>query len=1071
MRPGSCWRVDLAAWVVAVAVGIATAASAQDQEGGATIQVRSGNHPQFARLVFVYQDRRAWALVPTESGYDLRIDRVAGYGLSNVFDLIPRDRIADIRAQDDGSVAIDVVCDCHADAVELPGRGLVLDIRDGEAPPGNPFELLRPTGPDAAAVATDTTSPRPRDAAAPLAPASGAVRLRFDPSLGRPPDSLAGWLPGRPASAVVGDATPTAGRDEGLQPGTEDAVAEAEAEAEEEAGTDRPAPPAAPEAVNGTARGDPALPLIGAPVETPVETPVDTPVGFADGFAEGTAAPRREPAARVTADAAPQPDFGLDEGRDARPRTGDERAQTDVAEGPAGTEVPQPGSAVAPNAATVPRRDSVPASGITQDASAAEVPVSALLPPPPRPDRAALALADRTDDPDLRPGRWVTAPPRENADALAAVLSVVPPDAASRPPVAPVTTSAAAAGRDEAIRPPDDLRRPAPDALLRLLPLRLPEAAAAPDPRAQEIAESFGAVLAEQIGRGLTQGVVDADRRALQVRVDRLAGGPRGVPADRPEASMTEPAPAPARPADPSDQIRIITAVDRLVAESGLRDGVAQGTLACLPDTEIDVAQWLPSGETHPDFGASRAALVGEFDRVSDAALERAVRYQIAYGFGAEARQLLESFLPASGMSEDRARVLRALSHIVDGESGPETAVLADQLACPSRAAIWGALARPNLPPDADYSREAVLRAFEDLPTGLRRSLGPGLATRFFAVGDMDTVATLRRSIARIDLPDDAASEIAREAGTLLDARIEAAAGNSAAAEARLAEVARIDGQLAREAVADLIEAHLARGEPPDDALVTSASALAFEFRGTDDGARLRRGELLALVLREDFDAALQGLRRAVDRDELPADAAAEVATRYLQTLTERATDRAFLSRAPAEFPGLLALGVGPEVRIAAADRMTGLGLPEAALPMVDGLRSDPDARMASARAWLRLNDPAAALARTAGLDGEAAARLRAEAYAALGDPAAAADALDRIGATDAASAAAWRAGDVARVAENPQAARAALAELAIEAPLQAPGTDATLSEHRQLIDGAARLRETIAAELAGPSP
>jgi hypothetical protein len=54
----------------------------------------------------------------------------------------------------------------------------------------------------------------------------------------------------------------------------------------------------------------------------------------------------------------------------------------------------------------------------------------------------------------------------------------------------------------------------------------------------------------------------------------------------------------------------------------------------------------------------------------------------------------------------------------------------------------------------------------------------------------------------------------------------------------------------------------------------------------------------------------------------------------------------------------------------------------------------------------------------------------------------------------------------MARVADDAQAARTALAGIAMEAPLQAPATTESLAEHQQLIEGTTRLRETIAAEL-----
>ena len=999
--------VILAVFCAAVAPPV----RAQAQAGDDMIQVRSGNHAQFARLVFVFPDRRAWSLIPTETGYRLRIERAAGYGLSGVFDLIPKDRIAAIVQQADGTVEIEVACQCHADAIDLPGRGLVLDIRDGPAPPGNPFELLRAAPADAA----DTPLEAEPSSPPPAWTMPTAAALRYDPGLPRQADPLAVWPVGEPSRRAVGVAEGRPDRDDASQL--------------------RPDPP----------------------------QPADGPPDLVATVSEGDTVPAGT--ARDPAPVGPVAGQDVVPGFEAGSTGQDDRAPAPPARVPDGGAVPRADAstmaaqAPGPDALLLDGRPAT-AAAISEDDSAGQVPVAALQPPPERPGRVGAPAVVRSADPVSRPGRWIEAPTRIRPDRNDPVREDGDPQEATTgpvplPPVMPI---------------------PPRDDLMRMLPLHPAEPRALPDPRAQEFAAAFGTLLAAEVGRGLTQGVVEPNRDTLRARTaaqpaetgSDSAGRDQGA-AETPVAEADPPASDPVQnlTPDPADQIRIATALDRLAAESGSTAGAQRGTPLCLPDAAVDVSKWIPEAETRPDFGPSRATLLGEFDRVSDEALEAAVRYQIAYGFGAEARQLLDSFLTVSGLPDDRARVLRAMSHIVDGETGTATDALAGQLGCPSPASLWGALAHARLPPDADYSREAVLKAFEELPTGLRRSLGPQLATRFLEIGDMETVAALRRSFGRIDMPSDATSEIAREAGTLLDARVEATVGDPAAAEARLAGVARLDGPLASEATAELVESILARGDVPGDPLIASAAALAFEFRGTDVGQRLRRGEILSLVAREDYGSALAELRRTVDRADVASDTVAEIATRYVEVLTTRATDRAFLSRAPGDLPFLLESGAAPNARIAAADRLTDLGLPEAALPLVENLRRDPAARVSAARAWLRLSDPAAALTRLAGLDGDAATRLRAEAYSALGDLAAAADALDRIGETGAASDAAWRAGDMARVADDSEATRSALAGLALGDPLRAPATTESLAEHQQLIEGTTRLRETIAAELA----
>jgi hypothetical protein len=611
--------------------------------------------------------------------------------------------------------------------------------------------------------------------------------------------------------------------------------------------------------------------------------------------------------------------------------------------------------------------------------------------------------------------------------------------------------------------------RTVPRDITALLPLRLPPA---PPPVSAEnaaAAAAFGDMLARQVGRGIAQGVVDAAVVADGPQPAAPAAAPEAAaPAAKSAATPAEP-PVAEGPVDPLDQIEIATALDRARAQERRLDLPAEAQAACRDDAEFDTAAWGEETGTLPDFAARRGALVGEFDRVDPEALGAAVRYHVAYGFGAEARQLLSTFGTPSPLPAETVELLTAMSHIVDGETGAETAPLAGQIVCRSRAALWGALASPQLPTDADYSSAAILAAFEELPTQLRRTLGPELAQRFLQIGDMDTVAALRRSFGRIDPPDDPATELARESGALLDARVEAAEGLAEQSEAGLAEVARLDGPRAPEALAELIESQLARGDLPDDALVASASALAMEGRGSDIAVRLRRAEILSHVARDDFDRARDALRRASEAAEIPPVTTAEIADAYVAAMTARATDRAFLTRLPREITEVLGYRLTPDTRRAAGERLVALGLPEAALPFIDDLATDDGARLAAARAWLRLDEPGTALARLAGLEGPEAQRLRAEAYENLGDPGTAAQVLDGLGDTAGAVAAAWRAGDLDRVARAPDAPRAQMADLVQSDDPRAPDTLAPLADHRDLLADIARRREAIAAELARP--
>jgi hypothetical protein len=148
--------------------------SAPAQEA-APVAVRSGAHDGFDRLVFQFPDVRDWRLGRAGAGYALALDRAADLDLSAVWRRIGRDRLAGLAAAPDGlSVQLDLGCDCHAIAFVHDGAWVVVDIRDGPAPPGSPFEApLAGVG------------PAPSPAAAPP-PAQGPAPAALPPVIARP---------------------------------------------------------------------------------------------------------------------------------------------------------------------------------------------------------------------------------------------------------------------------------------------------------------------------------------------------------------------------------------------------------------------------------------------------------------------------------------------------------------------------------------------------------------------------------------------------------------------------------------------------------------------------------------------------------------------------------------------------------------------------------------------------------------------------------------------------------------------------------------------------------------------
>jgi hypothetical protein len=107
------------------------------------ILVRSGEHGSFTRLALTFPAPPDWRLGRSGAGYELRLEGGGFvFDLSEAFARITRARIADLAAgTSPAALRLGLACDCHVRPFVADGRILVLDIRDGAAPPNSPFEL------------------------------------------------------------------------------------------------------------------------------------------------------------------------------------------------------------------------------------------------------------------------------------------------------------------------------------------------------------------------------------------------------------------------------------------------------------------------------------------------------------------------------------------------------------------------------------------------------------------------------------------------------------------------------------------------------------------------------------------------------------------------------------------------------------------------------------------------------------------------------------------------------------------------------------------------------------------
>lgn len=106
------------------------------------VRVRSGEHSGFSRLVLDLPKGTEWSFGRGTEGYELRVEDPAPvFDIGGVFAKIPRTRLAGVALRDAGAgLLLTVGPDTYAQASETSDGGVIIDIADGPAPIGSPFE-------------------------------------------------------------------------------------------------------------------------------------------------------------------------------------------------------------------------------------------------------------------------------------------------------------------------------------------------------------------------------------------------------------------------------------------------------------------------------------------------------------------------------------------------------------------------------------------------------------------------------------------------------------------------------------------------------------------------------------------------------------------------------------------------------------------------------------------------------------------------------------------------------------------------------------------------------------------
>jgi hypothetical protein len=381
----------------------------------------------------------------------------------------------------------------------------------------------------------------------------------------------------------------------------------------------------------------------------------------------------------------------------------------------------------------------------------------------------------------------------------------------------------------------------------------------------------------------------------------------------------------------------------------------------CIPNEHLNIGDWAEPTNVVSEFADNTTGLVGEFDHPEVYAIDRAMRYYLALGFGAEMRQLTSAFKASPA---ERA-MLEALSFIVDIELPPESA-FAGMENCDTNAAIWAVLEKQELKQLGHIAIPAVLRAFSALPIHLRRQLGPGLAERFLAAKDYSTAASVRDAINRTAQEQEPPQ-------AMLDARLQLTNGDLLAGENQLSQLAGTSSPTGIAATITLIQTQVESGQEVSPTLTITAEAQLQEAQGGTSEANLREALALAYASQNRFREAFE----QVDRDDLKAK-------KIWDVLGSRGSDDAVLTMATLKSREKRP-DVAAETRQKIARHLLDLGFPDKAVLWLEpSSEQDETGLILAARAQLMLNNDLEVLNLLENLKSPDGDKLRARALAKL---------------------------------------------------------------------------------------
>ena len=425
----------------------------------------------------------------------------------------------------------------------------------------------------------------------------------------------------------------------------------------------------------------------------------------------------------------------------------------------------------------------------------------------------------------------------------------------------------------------------------------------------------------------------------------------------------------------------------------------------CVEDAFLDVAYWADTRPYSVQAAELKSRVFGEFDEADDEAVLELARFFIFFGLGTEATSLLKDLQ----LDEYQSEILLELANTVEGNQPISGGVLEKAAGCEGLVTLWrtAALDMSEAQPIADT--DSLIDFFSQLPIEVRRMIGPRLVQSFITRGQRTAANRIFAIVERAPGYHGSEHELKRAVLRYLD-------GDAEAAEQIYWRLVYERSDVAAKAADALVKSMLERGAPIPPNALSVLEALAFEFRGSQQGKDLLLTVIKAKAgsnaLSDAIDISLQEIRHN------PA-----VALEYYDAI-----DAIFKNASTAEVGTIDYLdivfenmdiirgeNVSDTTKNTIAQEVINSGLPNAAIEILESItQPNPSENntMSAEIAW-KLRQPEIVLAlHDQQPDNSVIARLASLAHSSLGQHQEAIEAVQTVVDLQDNSSLAWRAGD-----------------------------------------------------------